>query len=284
MPRNLVTAAVHEGRDEWLDTIPDTVARLSSLWSIEVGAPFQPGGATAWVAPAISAGGARRALKIMWSHPEALHEADGLRAWSGHGAVEIYADDRSTDTIAMLLELCVPGTTLAELPEQSQDVVVAGLLRRLWAASYDVSTFRPLQEMCSFWADQAEAGFAAQSHVLDPALVSAGLGLFRSLPASASSQVLLCTDLHAENVLAAEREPWLVIDPKPYVGDPTYDALQHMLNCPGRLHADPRGLVARMADLLELDPDRLLQWLFARCVQESSGWPELADVARRIAP
>ena len=81
------------------------------------------------------------------------------------------------------------------------------------------------------------------------------------------------------NVLAAEREPWRVIDPKPYVGDPTYDALQHMLNCDGRLHADPHGLVRRMADLLGLKAERLTLWLFARCVQESAQWPQLAEVA-----
>jgi streptomycin 6-kinase len=108
--------------------------------------------------------------------------------------------------------------------------------------------------------------------------------LFRALPATAERNVLLCTDLHAENVLAAQREPWLVIDPKPYVGDPTYDPLQHLLNCPQRLREDPRGLVRRMAELLGLDRERLLLWLFARCVQESADWPSLGEVARRVAP
>ncbi len=75
-----------------------------------------------------------------------------------------------------------------------------------------------------------------------------------------------------------------MIDPKPYVGDPTYDPLQHLLNCQARLRTDPRDLVERMADLLDLDADRLLLWLFARCVQESPEWPTLADIARRIAP
>ena len=84
------------------------------------------------------------------------------------------------------------------------------------------------------------------------------------------------------NALAAEREPSLVIDVKPYVGDPAYDPLQHLLICQERLHADPGGLAGRMADLLELDARRLRLWLFARCVQESPGWPPLADVARRI--
>ncbi|MPZ63813.1 MAG: hypothetical protein GEU93_21615, partial [Propionibacteriales bacterium] len=91
-------------------------------------------------------------------------------------------------------------------------------------------------------------------------------------------------DLHPENVLAAAREPWLVIDPKPYVGDPAYDPLQHMLNFPDRLGADPLGFVRRMAGLLDLDPDRLRQWTFARCVQESADQPELRAAAVRLAP
>ena len=68
------------------------------------------------------------------------------------------------------------------------------------------------------------------------------------------------------------------------MGDPTYDALQHLLNCDQRLQDDPRDLARRMAGLIGLDAERLLLWLFARCVQESPDWPALADVARRIAP
>jgi streptomycin 6-kinase len=96
--------------------------------------------------------------------------------------------------------------------------------------------------------------------------------------------VLLCTDLHSGNVLAAQREPWLAIDPKPYVGDPTYDPLQHRLNFPDRLALHATGLAARMADLLDLDAERLRQWLFARCVQESIDQPELFPVVNSLAP
>jgi streptomycin 6-kinase len=138
--------------------------------------------------------------------------------------------------------------------------------------------------MCDQWADEFEVKLAAGKSTLDPGLAREGIELFRSLPSTADREVLLCTDLHAGNVLAAEREPWLVIDPKPYVGDPTYDALQHMLNCGRRLHADPYGLATRLADLLDLDRDRLALWLFARCVQEPPDWPRLADVAVQLAP
>jgi len=85
-------------------------------------------------------------------------------------------------------------------------------------------------------------------------------------------------------VLAAQREPWLVIDPKPYLGDPTYDVLQHMLNCPDRLVADPSGFADRMAALLELEANRLRHWLFARCVLESLDRPFLGAVAAALAP
>lgn len=108
--------------------------------------------------------------------------------------------------------------------------------------------------------------------------------MFRELPAAASSKVLLCTDLHAGNVLAARREPWLVIDPKPYLGDPAYDVLQHLLNCDARLAADPAGLADRMAGLTGLDCGRVRLWLFARSVQESAGSPLMRQVARHLAP
>jgi streptomycin 6-kinase len=62
--------------------------------------------------------------------------------------------------------------------------------------------------------------------------------------------VLLATDLHAGNVLRARREPWRVIDPKPFVGDPAYDATQHLRNCGVRLRSDPDGTIRRFADLL----------------------------------
>jgi streptomycin 6-kinase len=96
--------------------------------------------------------------------------------------------------------------------------------------------------------------------------------------------VLLCVDLHAGNVLATQREPWLVVDPKPFIGDPAFDPVQHMLNCDERLADDPAGLARRMAALLDLDAERVRLWLFARCVQESLHDVTMRELARRLAP
>jgi streptomycin 6-kinase len=284
MPSNLVAAARQWNHEAWLGRLPNEIEGLAARWSLTLGEPFEPGGKTAWVAPARSAAHGDVVLKVGWHHMESENEADGLREWDGEGAIKVLAEERRGETTALLLERCVPGTTLAERPESEQDVVLAGLLRRLWRHPKDGRRFRPLSVMCDFWADEFEQKIASGSVELDPELAREGAMDFRTLPTTAVQNVLLCTDLHAENVLASTREQWLVIDPKPFVGDPTYDALQHLLNCEERLQADPRGLAARIAGLLELDSERLLRWLFARCVVESPTWPWALDVAREIRP
>jgi streptomycin 6-kinase len=68
--------------------------------------------------------------------------------------------------------------------------------------------------------------------------------------------------------LRAQREPWLVIDPKPFVGNRAYDATQHLFNCKGRMLADPAATIERFAELLELDAERVRLWMFARSAAE----------------
>jgi len=121
----------------------------------------------------------------------------------------------------------------------------------------------------------------------DKELVRSGIETYRRLLDSQPSAVLLATDLHAGNVLRAQREPWLVIDPKPFVGDPAYDATQHLLNCPSRLGADPLGTITRYAGLLNLEPDRVRRWLFARLAaepRESWAGDRWVAVARIVQP
>ncbi len=284
LPSNLVEAAHKHGREKWLAGLPGRISRLEHRFGITAGEPFQPGGQTAWVAPAVDGSGASRVLKILWRHYEAAHEADALREWAGGGAVELFGVEESEDTIALLLERCEPGTTLKSEPEATQDVVISGLLRRLWIQPSVENRFRPLAEMCDRWAAATEEKMAVRGATVDAGIAREGLELFRELPRSATTSVLLATDLHAENVLAARREPWLAIDPKPYVGDPAYDVIQHMLNCEERLATAPRDLAWRMADLAGLDRGRVVSWLFARCVQESPDWPMSAEIAHALSP
>ena len=249
------------------------------------------------MAPGVDAEGREVVLEVAWRHTEALHEVEGLALLDGRGAVEVYRfehlapvrsrGDTAGDTTMMLLERCRPGTELRSRPEAEQHVVITDLLRSVWAVDLPSDhPFRPLSVMADDWVKCAEVRLAAEPGRLDPGLAREGLALFRELSRTAPTEVLLITDLHAGNVLAGERCPWLVIDPKPYVGDPHYDVLQHLLNCDDSLQADPVGLLTEVADLAGLDDGRVRQWLFARCVQELLGdgapWPGLDVVLQTL--
>lgn len=88
-----------------------------------------------------------------------------------------------------------------------------------------------------------------------------------------------------ERTAPAPRSPgrWVLIDPKPYVGDPHYDLLQHMFNDPERLAAQPAAFADRMAGLAGLDPQRMRRWLLARSVQEVGMMTGAAQAALRLA-
>ena len=167
-------------------------------------------------------------------------------------------------------ERCVPGTTLRALPEDDQDLVIAALLRRLWRKPATPGRFRQLSAMTQYWSQEtlAKAQSWPDPDSVKQGLVQEGLELFQELPSTATTEVLLATDLHAGNVLRAEREPWLVIDPKPFLGDPAYDATQHLLNSRARLRSDPLRTIENFSHLLGIDWERVRLWIFARLVAE----------------
>jgi streptomycin 6-kinase len=284
IPDDLARAAAEEGRDDWLAELPALVARIAAGWQIEVDDPFRPGGATAWVAPARDDAGKDFVLKVCWPHPEAVHEADGLRAWGGAGAIRLYQADELAEATVLLLERCRPGTQLRASPPQEHDLVIAGLLRRLWMEPSPGYCFRPLSHMCDYWADRYEQRSPSERSCLETPLAEEGIRLLRELARGGSDALLLHTDLHAGNVLASEREPWLAIDPKPYVGDPAYDVTQHIFNGVFVEGANAGALASRMAQLLDLDLRRILLWLFARAVEASPYWAGMADLARTLYP
>ena len=226
-------------RTAWLTALPDAVARLMREWSLEFdSALVEQEGSASWVQSVRrtderNSTDARAVLKFAMPHMEGDQEIDGL------------------------------GTSLRALPESAQDVVIAELLQRMWRTPSAQQSFRPLSSMLSVWCNET---FEKAAHWPDPGLVRTGLALLTELDHNTASHLLLATDLHAGNVLRATREPWLVIDPKPFVGDPAYDATQHLLNCSERLCANPRAVIERFADLLSVDAERVRHWLFARVV------------------
>jgi streptomycin 6-kinase len=106
IPTNLAEAMAQEKDDrrrDWLSGLPGLVAELAERWSLRVEEPFEPGGQTAWVAPASTNAGEDVVLKVGWRHPESEQEADALLEWAGDGAALLYAKHDEGQTIALLL-------------------------------------------------------------------------------------------------------------------------------------------------------------------------------------
>ena len=247
-------------RATWLARLPAVRRDVERRWSLTLGTPFAGHErAGSWVAPAVRADGSTAVLKIAMPHMEGEHEIAGLRFWDGDPTVRLIEADESLG--AMLLERCEPGTALRSTPEPEQDRVVAGLLRRLWRAPAPPHPFRSLTSMIDAWSAET---LQAVDRWPDEGLVREGLRVFGELTRSMREEVLLATDLHAGNVLRARRVPWLVVDPKPFVGEQAYDATQHLLNCADRVREDAGGTIGRFADLLGVDAERVRLWTFAR--------------------
>jgi streptomycin 6-kinase len=265
----------------WLDRLPAAVDALQAKWLLTVGAPFEDA-RCAWVAPVNLEDGSSAVLKIGMPHMEGAHELHGLRFWDGEPTVRLLQADEEIG--AMLLERCVPGTGLRTLPDSEQDGIIARLLRRLWREPPAIHRFRPLSEMTGYWIRETLQYIDKWP---DTGLVRAGLDLLDELSRPRSGEsFLLATDLHAGNVLRSQRQHWLVIDPKPFVGDPSYDATQHLFNCRNRLLADPRGTIERFADLLGVSGKRVELWMFARAAAEPRRRWDLDSMkfAKSLAP
>jgi streptomycin 6-kinase len=268
-------------REAWLVRLPEAVRGLKQRWSLVLGPPFENASA-AWVAPANLADGTTAVLKLGMPHLEGLHEIDALRFWNGEPTIRLLDSDRELG--AMLLERCDPGSSLWMRPKPEQDVVLAEVLKRLWRTPIEPHPFRHLSSMLEVWKKRT---LDRSARWPDSGLVLEGLRLLEHLSGTATREVLLATDLHPGNVLRSRREPWLVIDPKPFVGDPAYDATQHLLNDRARLCADPEGTVRRFAEFAGLEPERVKLWTFARAAAEPrDDWSNdpLMDLAWALRP
>ncbi|MGI9234679.1 MAG: aminoglycoside phosphotransferase family protein [Woeseiaceae bacterium] len=265
------------GRD-WLKSLPDVVALLAEKWDLDLMEPFSDEATASWVAPCESPHG-RAVLKVGFPHWEADYEIDGLMAWNGGCTVHLIAADKPRH--ALLLERCEPGTVLRTQPESKQDSVIAELCRELWRTPAP-NHIRTLENMIGRWCDHAERHYAELPQTgenVDFELAERGLAELQRLANSAIVPKLLATDLHAGNVLASSRRPWLVIDPKPHVGDACYDLTQHLMNIKPRIESEGPELIERLAALADVNADRLLRWTFGRLCLDPDGLP----VAQKLA-
>jgi streptomycin 6-kinase len=226
---------------------------------LTLGEPFRGGVASELVAPA----GADAVVKIQTPHRESEHEADALALWNGDGAVRLLKHD--PDAHALLIERCVPGTPLSEVGQDAALGVFVDLLPRLWKPAGP--PFRPLADEAAWWLEHMEEAWERVGRPYERRLLDAALEALRELSSTQGEQVLLSQDLHAENVLSAEREPWLAIDPKPLAGEREFAVAPIVRSFElGHSKRDVLHRLDRLTSELGLDRERARGWTIVQTV------------------
>jgi streptomycin 6-kinase len=210
------------------------------------------------------------------SHVEADREADALERWNGNGAVRLLA--RDDERRALLIERCVPGTRMWDAGVD-ETTVVSDLLPRLQVEVRGAHPFGLLVDQAERWAHDVPRWYDEAGKPFERALLDTAVDVYRT--ASRSAAYLANQDLHGGNVLRAEREPWLVIDPKPLIGERELEASALLRN------ADS---VSRWLDVLAdlgFDRERARGWGVAHNLawawDERQGWIEHhVEKARRV--
>jgi streptomycin 6-kinase len=238
----------------------------------------------ALVVPATTPDGNDAVVKIQYADRETEHEAAALERWNGDGAVRLLDHDPAMH--ALLLERCTPGTHLAERDADEALGVLIGVLPRLWKPAVD--PFTTLAAEARHWSRQLPSRWERASRPFERELLDTALALMHDLGESQGEQVLLHQDLHADNVLAAQREPWLVIDPKPLVGEREF-AVAPIVRAYELGHGGARVVhrLDRLTSELGLDRERARGWTIAQTLawafENDRVLPRHVETARWLA-
>ncbi|MCX4658789.1 aminoglycoside phosphotransferase family protein [Streptomyces uncialis] len=268
----------------WIAGLPALAAGLMDRWELERDGP--PGaGEASLVLPVLRGDGSRAVLKLQMAREESAAALVGLRAWNGDGMVRLLDHDPASS--AMLLERLDGVRSLASVED---DDTATGILAALLARLVSVPAPEGLRSLAGIAAGMLEQVPRAVTALADPAerrLLRGWASAVAELAGEPGDR-LLHWDLHHDNVLAAEREPWLAIDPEPLAGDPGFDLWPALDSRWDDLVAkgDPSPVVRRRFDQLTetvgLDRQRAAGWTLGRLLQNSL-W-DIEDGATALDP
>jgi streptomycin 6-kinase len=160
---------------------------------------------------------------------------------------------------------------LAEVEDGDEVVTVAGRLNRRLAIPAPSGLPR-LREQADAWEEQLGKDAEELTHALPRQVLDAAVATVREL-GRAQPDTLVHGDFHARNILRADREPWLAVDPKGYVGDPAYDGGTLLrsraltLLEADDLHEAVHRVLDVFAEAAELDRERVQRWAQFHAVQ-----------------
>jgi streptomycin 6-kinase len=266
---------------DWVDRLPAVLAGLVEDWQLSIDGLMMHG-FVALVVPVRTASDRPAVLKVSFPDEESEHEHLALQRWGGRGAVMLLRADPHRS--AMLLER-LHQERLLETWDLEACEVVAGLYAQLHVPA--LPQLRSLTSYVARWADELAA--LPRNAPLPRRLVEQAISLSRDFVTDpASTGTMIHGDLHYENVMAADRQPWLAIDPKPMSGDPHYEPAPMLWNRFEELGGDVRNGVRRrfhaLVDNAGLDEHRARDWVVVRMLNNACWRLQDEPEVHRITP
>lgn len=277
----------------WLENLSLLLERAESRWSIKVQGRIDPLTYN-FVALAEGLHGEKWVLKAGVPDRELSTEIEALRIYAGEGMVRLI--DADADKGLLLLERLIPGKPLADLKDDEATTSIAcGIMRRLRQPAPEEHAFPAVEDWAKGFG-RLRTEFDGGTGPFDQELVGLAETLSSELTSSTKERVLLHGDLHHANILSAEREPWLALDPKGVVGEPEYEVGAFLRNPTPAIAKDPEidQLLSRrldqFSDELAFDRDRILGWGLVQAVlsawwsyeDHSHGWEPAMFIAERL--
>ncbi len=252
----------------WLNDLPRIVEELSEKWSFKPEKPFRNLSYN-FVAPCICENGENAVLKIALplNNPEIFNEAAFLELADGNGTVKLLNLDETNR--AILLEKATPGANLKEVCRtdvgKAVEITIKAMRKILKKPPQDHS-FWLLDE----WFDNFF--YKSENTEFPERFIWKARGIYEELSVLSKEKFLIHGDLHHENILSAEREPFLVIDPKGIVGEIGFE-ISTFLNNHAFWLSDDLNLrekiieaVFQFSEAFEIEPINLYKWAFAQMV------------------
>lgn len=271
------------GGAEWLERLPRLAAECAEEWSLELGEPF-PGGNVSLTLEATRADGTPAVLKLNFPERESAHESHALELWKGRGAVRLLETDAARS--ALLLERALPGDPLWGVADDEEATrFAATALQRIWQPPPAAHPFRILAHEAEEWMGRLRRDWEALGRPFEERLVQAGEDAARDLSPTQPELVVCHQDFQGSNVLRAEREPWLAIDPKPIVGEPAFDVASLLRDRRWDIRANViRRRLDQLVAELGLERERMRGWAIVHALYWGVGpakvEPEMVECAR----
>ncbi len=267
----------------WLTGLPSLIDACRRRWGLRLGIPYEDS-YVSWVSRAWLPTGEPTILKIQFPHEESRHEGEALLRWGGDGAVRLV--DHDPEHHALLIEPCVPGHHLSTIDPGAAIEVMTGLLPRLWIPAGP--PFRSLADEAAGWVADLPGLWDGAGRPFEESLLDEATTSLTGLATSQGDQVLIHQDLHGDNVLAASREPWLVVDPKPLAGEREFSLAPIIRSHEfGHGREAVLGRLDALAMTLDLDRERARLWTLGQTLawafDDGSVEPRHLETARWLA-